>query len=633
MSETTRLLRIKSLINRDMQSVRGRQAPSLPQAADGALQKHKEQLETQDLVLREKAQQQRQQRQLRHRQHLLAEAAQKTAWKEQKQKQEAARIRKEHAERQKIQQQMRITIPSPQEVMGEVGKNTEKNSKEKTLDLTTLVRQGPSPQQHADLSRKDARLYSPFAHTKPLRAAAQQSFVQSAGRGVLAFLLDPFLLLWRTIVWPYRLVCAVAKPTYRSPALRSPARQGRQGFADTIGKALLACWHFATAPLHLLAHAVIDPLGMFTKQPHNYPRLSPRVYARIFVQQIQRGFLALLRSAGHLAQMLGRFLVAPFLLCASVVLMPWRSLRYGGVRNVAGVLAESGARRWRRARIRSTGFAQVLQPRMLAVLRAQRENTRRTADATKSLVGSLVRKRGGVRQGVLSLWRTLEKIGRSLATLSRALFSIFLGRTGGAHKPFFERRVALARTAASPRARAFGKGDRREEDDASGQEEKIFSATSDRTGLFASSEHSLLEDFFASEEAEQSDRLDKAADKVVEDKEADKVKDKEADKVKDKEADKAKDKMVEDKEAVYRDMDNLRSKMEDGRSEPDGADVADEVADEVVASASLSVKSDSVRTAAGFEDKLFQDVEGLDEQARAKLLQRLTRRVEAEKLR
>ena len=131
MSDDDRLLRIKSLINRDMQSVRGK-APVQPQqvAAEGVLQQRKQQLEAQDLALREKAQQQRQQRQMQHRQHLLAEKAQRAALKEQRQKQEALRLQKEYAERRKIQQQMRTTVPSPQEARVEKNLKQEKTPKE-----------------------------------------------------------------------------------------------------------------------------------------------------------------------------------------------------------------------------------------------------------------------------------------------------------------------------------------------------------------------------------------------------------------------------------------------------------------------------------------------------------------------
>ena len=599
--EAHRLSRIKSLINRDMQSVHGRAAPVHPspqQAADSALRQRKEQLETQDLAIREKTQQRRQQRQQQHRQHILAETARKTALYEQKQKQEALRLQKEHAERQKIQQQMRTTVPSPQE-MGEV----EKSSEGKVLELTKLARQGPSPQQRAALSRKDARLYSPFAHTNP-RAASQRSFVRSMGAGVFAFLLDPFLLLWRTILWPYRILRSVSRTTYRSSTYRSPVRRGRQGFADTTTKALLSCWHFATAPLHLLAHAVIDPLGMFTRQPHNYPRLSSSIYARIFAQQTQRNFLILLRGVGHLARTLGRFVAAPLLLLASVVLVPWRSLRYGIVRHAASTVAEGSAGFWRRARIRSVGFVQILQSRAFALFRLQREKSQRTASSISFLVGSILRR--GWR-GLPFLSRTSkgigkdigkgieQRLGRNLATLPKTflaktfLAKTFLAKTflapllrrrKQARKPFFDRHEGVARNTSDSRATPVGKGSRHEQDaKASKHEEKPLSTT-DKTGLFASSEHSLLEDFFASEEkAEQGDKL-------------------------------AEGDGGDDKEAVYRDMDDLRSALEGDTK-----------------------LSDVPRAAASSEEKIFQEVEGLDEQTRAKLLQRLGRRVETEKLR
>ena len=101
--DTDRLLRIKSLIDRDMQSVRGRIAPVQPPQpmTDSAFQQRKEQLEAQDLAIREKTNKQRQQRQMRHRQYLLAEEAQRAALKEQKQKQETTRLQKENVERQK----------------------------------------------------------------------------------------------------------------------------------------------------------------------------------------------------------------------------------------------------------------------------------------------------------------------------------------------------------------------------------------------------------------------------------------------------------------------------------------------------------------------------------------------------
>ena len=104
--DTDRLLRIKSLIDRDMQSVRGRIAPVQPPQpmTDSAFQQRKEQLEAQDLAIREKTNKQRQQRQMRHRQYLLAEEAQRAALKEQKQKQETTRLQKENVERQKMQQ-------------------------------------------------------------------------------------------------------------------------------------------------------------------------------------------------------------------------------------------------------------------------------------------------------------------------------------------------------------------------------------------------------------------------------------------------------------------------------------------------------------------------------------------------
>ncbi len=599
--EAHRLSRIKSLINRDMQSVHGRAAPVHPspqQAADSALRQRKEQLETQDLAIREKTQQRRQQRQQQHRQHILAETARKTALYEQKQKQEALRLQKEHAERQKIQQQMRTTVPSPQE-MGEV----EKSSEGKVLELTKLARQGPSPQQRAALSRKDARLYSPFAHTNP-RAASQRSFVRSMGAGVFAFLLDPFLLLWRTILWPYRILRSVSRTTYRSSTYRSPVRRGRQGFADTTTKALLSCWHFATAPLHLLAHAVIDPLGMFTRQPHNYPRLSSSIYARIFAQQTKRNFLILLRGVGHLARTFGRFVAAPFLLLASIVLMPWRSLRYGVVRHVASTIAESSAGFWRKARIRSVGFVQILQSRALALFRVRREKSQRTASSISFLVGSILRR---VRRGLPFLSRTSKRIGRSLATLSSTFFaSIFFASTFFA-STFF---APLLRRTKQARKPSF---DRHEQDGkASERGEKFLSVATEKAGLFASSEHSLLEDFFASEEeAEQS------GDKLAERDDGDDKNDK------------------NDKEAIYRDMDNLRSALEGGAehggAEHGGAEHGD--AKHSGAEHGDANPSDAPRAAASDEEKIFQEVEGLDEQTRAKLLQRLGRRVETEKLR
>ena len=598
--DADRLLRIKSLINRDMQSVRGKAPVQPQQAAEEVLQQRKQQLEAQDLALREKAQQQRQQRQMQHRQHLLAEKAQKAALQEQRQKQEALRLQKEHAERLKIQQQMRSTVPSPQEARAEKNLeqeknaqgNTKRNTKGEVLELTNLARQGPSPQQRAALSRKDARLYSPFAHAKPIADASQRGFVRSLAAGVFAFLIDPFLLLWRSILWPYRILCSVGKPNFLPR--QAPRHQLRR---RTPASALLACWHFATAPMHLLAHAVIDPRGMFTRQPHNYPRLSLGVYARIFVQQIQRNFLILLHGAGHLAQAFGRFLAAPFLLLARIVLMPWRSLRYGLGRNVAAMLGESSAGSWRRARIRSIGFLQIVSARMLALLRAQRgklrsENLHKRAGEVRSLVGRFVRKRMSKEGGSLSvpsswrsLWRFLrEPIG---ARGSRKLFSNSMGNSFRKpfRKPLFGRRAAVARDQDS-------KASLPEEEEKS---LSAMTATTDKTGLFASSEHSLLEDFFASEEeAEKSEGVAAAQEKKVED---EKVED---EKVED---EKVEDQKVGAKEKVYQDMDNLRSALEgDSRGEPD-------------------------------EEHVFQEIEGLDEQARAKLLQRLSKRVASEKLR
>ena len=245
----------------------------------------------------------------------------------------------------------------------------EQKSDGKVLELTELVRQGQSSQQREALSRKDARLYSPFARTEPLRPSSQQSFLQILGAGVCAFLLAPFLLLWRSVLWPYRVVRSVSKHGYRS------RQQGlKHSLGYTTATMLRSCWHFATAPLHLFAHAVLDPLGLFTRQPHNYPRLSPLVYVRIFAQQIQRNFLILLRGVGLLAQMLGRFVAAPFLLFASIVLLPWRSLRYGAARNVLGLVASSCAGFWRKARIRSIGFVHALQPRISAVFERSAKN-------------------------------------------------------------------------------------------------------------------------------------------------------------------------------------------------------------------------------------------------------------------
>ena len=79
-----------------------------------------------------------------------------------------------------------------------------------------------------------------------------------------------------------------------------------------------------------------------------------------------------------------------------------------------------------------------------------------------------------------------------------------------------------------------------------------------------------------------------------------------------------KQKKVEDKDTVHREMDNLRSTMERGLRSED---------------TSLSKGEGSKRGAASDEEKVFQEVEELDEKARAKLLQRLARKVETEKLR
>ena len=628
--DSDRLLRIKSLISRDMQSVRGRTLPVQPssqQAAagqqhDSAFQQRKQQLEAQDSAIREKTQQQRQQRQLHHRQRLISEATQRAALKEQKQKQEAMRVQKEHASRQKIQQQLRTTIPSPHEARGEGEKNFAKNTPKNTyrekksesnvLELTTLVRQGPSHEQRVALSRTDARLYSPFAHTKQARAVSQRSsrrsVFQSLGAGGLVFLLDPFLLLWRTLLWPYRIARSIPQPRYRhsprhSPRPhRSPARQSsRRGLANTTLKALRACWHFASAPLHLLAHAVIDPLGLFTRQPHNYPRLSPSIYARIFVQQLQRNFYTLLRGARYLVRMLGRFVASPFLLLASVVLLPWRSLRYGTAHDVADMLSDSGAGFWRRARIRSIGFRQLLQSRMLGVFRARRAQSLRTAGETKLLVGGIARG-GGVRMRryLHSLWRALKRSGRRFTIPLTTLGVALVRRAREARKPLLERQAAAARAVTSARARSFGKSDRGDDrheqvPKASMQEEQPRSVATDKKGLFASSEHSLLEDFFASEEeAEQEKNLDAAS--------------------------------TQDKEADYQDMDKLRSAMEEQGSPPKKHKSEHD-------DTHLAANVDSERAVASEETKLLEEVEGLDEEARAKLLQRLTSRVEGEKLR
>ncbi len=666
--DTDRLLRIKSLINRDMQSVRGRTQPVQPAPPhDSAFQQRKQQLEAQDVAIREKTQQQRQQRQLHHRQRLISEATQRAALKEQKQKQEAMRVQKEHASRQKIQQQLRTTIPSPHEARGEGKKNfakntpknpyREKKSESNVLELTTLVRQGPSSEQRAALSRTDARLYSPFAHTRQVRAFSQRSsrrsVVQSLGASLLAFLLDPFLLLWRTLLWPYRMVRSIPQSSYRyspspqrSPA-RSPARQGsRRGLADTTVKALRAGWHFASAPLHLLAHAVIDPLGMFTRQPHNYPRLPLSIYARIFVQQLQRNFLILLRGARHLVQTLGRFVASPFLLLVSIVLLPWRSLRYGRAHDVADMLSDSGAGFWRRARIRSIGFRQLLQSRMLVIFRARRAQSIRTAGETKLLVGGIaIREVARMRRYLPSLWRALKRSGRRfLIALTTSLVAL-ARRTEEARKPILERQAAAARAVTSARAPSIGKsdtmddtrgntmgdtmgntmgdtmGDRREEDlpktdlpkedlpkedlpkaelaKASMQAEQVPSVATDKKGLFASGEHSLLEDFFASEdEAGQEENLAQSFEVAS----------------------------TQDKEADYLDMDKIRSEMEGQGSPPKEHKSEHDDTD-------LVVNVSSERAAASEEAKLFEEVEGLDEEARAKLLQRLTSRVEGEKLR
>ena len=573
--DTDRLLRIKSLIDRDMQSVRGRIAPVQPPQpmTDSAFQQRKEQLEAQDLAIREKTNKQRQQRQMRHRQYLLAEEAQRAALKEQKQKQETTRLQKENVERQKMQRQMRSTVPAAQRAKSE----HEQKSDGKVLELTELVRQGQSSQQREALSRKDARLYSPFARTEPLRPSSQQSFLQILGAGVCAFLLAPFHLLWRSVLWPYRVVRSVSKHGYRS------RQQGlKHSLGYTTATMLRSCWHFATAPLHLFAHAVLDPLGLFTRQPHNYPRLSPLVYVRIFAQQIQRNFLILLRGVGLLAQMLGRFVAAPFLLFASIVLLPWRSLRYGAARNVLGLVASSCAGFWRKARIRSIGFVHALQPRISAVFRAQREKSHRAAGATGFLLGSIVRK------GFAYTRRDLPRLWRAQRERSERSFAALLRRTGQARKPFFERKMADARTVTAPRTipaslnkdDGHGRGDK-----ASEQEEKPLSAATEKTRLFASNENSLLEDFFANEQdAEQNAEGDK----------------------------------VEDKDTVHREMDNLRSTMERGLRSED---------------TSLSKGEGSKRGAASDEEKVFQEVEELDEKARAKLLQRLARKVETEKLR
>ena len=533
MSNDQRLSRIKTLIDRDLESVHGRsmlrQSPSPSEAEEEALRQRRDQLEAQNLAISEKAQQQRQQRQQQHRQRLQVEESRRTRLKEERQQQELSRVQQEKAARQEIQQQMRSAIHSPQEALLQSEKNAEK-AEGKVLELTRVVRQGRPPQQRAALSRRDARLYSSFAHIKSSAPAeSKKSFAQRFGAGVIMFPFAPFLLLWRIILRTYDIVGSFR--IYRIAELVSSVWRGSGHATTTVP---LFCWHFVTAPLHLFAHALIDPLGMFTRQPHNYPRLSPVVYARIVVQQIQRNCFWLFRQAAQIAKACGRFLVNPLLLLAKFVLSPWRSLRYGATRNTVGIFVEFGARFWRKTRIRWISFAQSSRWKALAFLRAQRKvSSKKVGEGTRLVVRGVRRTLARVRRIVSLLWRSQRYlIRRSVAVILAAVFAVLRGKRGDAHKSVLEKQMIAARAVTSLGANlganlgaSFGarsvEGDDRSHggdhggDKATKKEEKSSSVATGKKGLFAESEHSLLEDFFANEGAEQSDDI---ADAVLQQK-------------------------------------------------------------------------------------------------------------------
>lgn len=543
---------------------------------------------------------------LNRRQELLRADAAKKAERE-RQKREAKTIEREHKKelREKRKRQFRLgsTISSPAGRV--VSSDRQDTSSSDVLLLTQLVQKG---QVGAPFSRFDSRSYSPFSHRGYFSGSQHQGYARGLLFWFANFLTSPFFLLWRVILSSYYF--AISLPGY---FLRNRAGRSGIGFRSLSVSRFrflrlpLGLWHFSTAPLHMLAHSLIDPLGLFTREPHNYARLPIVIYARIFTQQTVASIRSIPRVITIGSQSLAFFLLAPLFLLSRIVFSPYRYFRQFSLRVLSSAMFDRLDWFYRRTRIRASRAGRSFTSRAITSSRVRGVSLRRQAGQFLGRASKLL-----VRMGII-LKRSITSGFQQLAV--RLTRKRFVRSDFGKQQPRAFEQFAAARAVTSGEKQAPKKEGLQElpkvlQDFPSASKVKASevktskvkaSELDDRVGLLSKTEDTGLEDFLAATvDATSSKSPIQAAPEGVPARSA------------------ASSSSFSDKESVYKEMDEISDNLRSSHP-PDKQ------------SEQLSrVDNDNGNDKA---ERLFEDIDDLDEASRTLLLKRLNKQLEGSKLR
>ena len=597
MSESTnRISRIQSLISKDLASIDGRRASAQPSSqavgqldnpAQYLLEQEKRSFE--DYQLAKKARQQR----ISKRQELLRVEAEEKA-KRERQRQEAKAIEREHRNElsEKRKQQFRLGNIASAPAGRVVNSSMRDAASSDVLLLTQLVQKG---QVASPFSRFDSRSFSPFSHRESFPGGLQRGYARGLLFWLLNFFISPFFLLWRVILFAYYF--AISLPSYCLPnksarfAISIPSLLGHR---LRFSRLLLGLWYFSTAPLHMLAHSIIDPLGIFTREPHNYARQPIRVYVRIFTYQTLMGIRSLPGLVTRGCQRLAFFLLAPLLLLPRVVFSPYRYLRQFSLLVLSSGVLDKLEWFYRRTRIRTMRTVQSFIARFTASSRVQRVSLQHQVSQFLSRANKLLARIGKTLQR-----RIILGSQQLAARLKRKKFdqSVF-----GKRLPTVPDLLTTARSAKgvekpSPTKEVLQTLPKALQD---------FPSTTefdDRVGLLSKTEDTGLEDFLAADVdaiakvAKQEPALGMPAQDST-----------------------------SDKESVYKEMDEISYHLRSHKqAEPPSGDS--------VASGAVKPPIADEDKSSGKMERIFENIDELDEDARTLLLERLSKQLEGDKLR
>lgn len=235
------------------------------------------------------------------------------------------------------------------------------------LLLTQLVQKG-HPSQFFSIF--DARRYSESSNRKSYIPRSQRNYITRPVIWFLGFLFEPLVLVSRFISLIYRFVNSIMRFLLAVGKIRFSGRKISTSNRRSV-KFFLILWHFITAPFHRLAHIIIDPLGIFTREPHNYARMFFIDYVRIFTLQTVENTQNIPRKIYGVGNYLFFFLLSPLLLLFRILFSPYHYSQYGTFRILLSITSDRLKLIYRLMRIRIINLAQFFRTLVASRYRKQ----------------------------------------------------------------------------------------------------------------------------------------------------------------------------------------------------------------------------------------------------------------------